>query len=158
MKRPQWYKSTIKRLYQYPLDKKRLGLLQAKLESMHPATTANYSLAPAFSGPSDQTGKIASARAEMEREIKGIRERIREIDFALSAFSFENRQIIELRYFKNGNNDPLVYMVMHLPERTYYRRKDRAIKDIATVLGYYVEPQINILERNSGRKMADFYR
>lgn len=149
-KRPEWYLKTIKRLYQYPLDKKRIQLLQSKLESLFPSATANYSLAPAFSGPGDQTGKMATARAEVEREIKELKERIKEIDISLSTFKFESRKIIELRYFENGNTDQWVYFEMHLSQKSYYRRKDRAIKDIAIVLGYYVEPQMSLTEGNSG--------
>lgn len=146
MKRPDWYMKTIRRLYQYPLDKKRLEILQARMDSLLPNSTAKYSLAPAYTGPGDQTGTIGSARGEASREISEVNLRVKEIEIALGSFGFESRRLIEMRYFEGGNTDFLVYHEMHMAQATYYRLRDRIIQNIATILGFYAEPQMNIME------------
>lgn len=133
--RPDWYIKTIRRLYQYPLDKKRLVILQMRIDSLFPKETATYSLAPAFSGPSDQTGKIATARAEVNMEAGELNLRIKEVEVAIESLNYESRRLIEMRYFESGNTDFWVYHEMHMSQATYYRLRNRLIKSIAMILG-----------------------
>lgn len=136
MSRPEWYMATIHRLQQYPTDKKRLEILQARLDSLMPSGTANYSLAPAYSGPGDQTGNAASKRMDIQTEISEIKLRVEEINIVLNSFNFEGKSLIELRFFERYNTDYGVAYKLHMARRTYFRYKDRLIEDVAKMLGY----------------------
>lgn len=147
MPRPDWYVRTIRRLYQYPLDRKRLEVLQARMDSLFPAGTANYSQAPVYTGPGDQTGNLGSKRADVDNEMRELKLRVKEMEIVLGSFNFESRKLIELRYFEGGKADFIVYNEMHMAQATYYRLRDRLIQNIAVILGFYAEPQISIEER-----------
>lgn len=150
-RRPDWYLKTIRRFYQYPLDKRRLEVLQARLEAALPSATAQYSLAPAYTGPGDQTGNIASNRLEIEKEMKELMLRVKEIEIVLSSFNFEGKKLIEMRYFQGQNTDFYVYTEMHMAQATYFRFRDSLIHNSAVILGYYAERQMNILELARGK-------
>lgn len=136
MKRPDWYLSTVRRLYQYPLDKKRLELLQVKLETTQPTTTASYNLAPGSSGISDQTGKIGTNRAEVGEEIKELKKEVHQVDQALSVLDYESRRLIEMRYFSGETTDAIVYRSMHMSDKPYYAMRDKIVSKLAYVMHY----------------------
>ncbi|AFQ45161.1 hypothetical protein [Desulfosporosinus meridiei] len=136
-KKPEWYLLTIRRLSQYPEDKKRLCILNAQLGNELPKTTASYSLTPASTKTSDQTAGIASKRWETAREINECTLRIREIDIILAGFGEDERKIIEYRYFSKHNYDWWVAKQMKIPLRTYYRVRDELLSEVAILLGIY---------------------
>ncbi|MHB8065881.1 MAG: hypothetical protein ACYDG2_25245 [Ruminiclostridium sp.] len=145
-KRPAWYYETVKRLYQYPLDKKRLAVLNARLETEMPSATAQYSLAPAYTGPGDQTGNIVSKRWETSEEINELRIKIREIEIASNGFGVDEKRIIDLRYFQRHNKDWWVARQVDIPLRTYYRIRDELVAEIAVSLGIIKRDQISFEE------------
>lgn len=150
-KRPDWYMRTIRRFYQYPLDKRRLEVLEARLDATMPSATAQYSLAPAYTGPGDQTGNIASNRLEISQEMRELKLRVKEIEIVLSSFNFEGKKLIELRYFQGQNTDFYVYHEMHMPQATYFRYRDSLIHNSAIILGYYIEKQMSLSEFTQGK-------
>ncbi|HWQ41072.1 MAG TPA: hypothetical protein VN456_03465 [Desulfosporosinus sp.] len=136
-KKPEWYMPTIRRLSQYPDDKKRLCILNAQLGTELPRTTASYSLTPGSTKISDQTGEIASKRWETAQEINECALRIREIEIILAGFGEDERKIIEYRYFSKHNYDWWVAKQMRIPLRTYYRVRDELLAEVAILLGIY---------------------
>ncbi|WP_243454448.1 hypothetical protein [Desulfosporosinus fructosivorans] len=135
-KKSEWYMQTIKRLSQYPDDKKRLCILNAQLGTELPRTTASYSLTPVSSRTSDQTGGIAAKRWETTQEINECELRIKEIEIIIDGFGEDEKKIIEYRYFSKHNYDWWVAKQMKIPLRTYYRIRDALVAEAAILLGY----------------------
>lgn len=136
-KKPEWYMQTIRRLNQYPEDKKRLCILKAQLERELPKLTASYSLTPGGDKISDQTGGIAAQRWETSQEMKECTLRIEEIDIILAGFEEDEKKLIELRYFSKRNYDWWVAEQLNLSLRTYYRVRDELVAEAAALLGLY---------------------
>lgn len=136
-KKPEWYLQTIRRLSQYPEDKKRLCILDAQLGNELPKMTASYSLTPHSTEISDQTGGIASKRWETAQEINECKVRTREIEIILAGFGEDERKIIEYRYFNKHNYDWWVAKQVKIPLRTYYRVRDELLAEVAILLGIY---------------------
>ncbi|WP_242832411.1 hypothetical protein [Desulfosporosinus orientis] len=141
-KKPEWYMQTIRRLNQYPEDKKRLCILTAQLEREQPKLTAGYSLTPGGDKISDQTGGIAAKRWETSQEIKECTLRIEEIDIILAGFEEDEKKLIELRYFSKHNYDWWVAEQVNLSLRTYYRVRDELVAEAAVLLGLYRRDQV----------------
>jgi len=136
-KRREWYMQTIRRLYQYPQDKKRLSVLNAQLGNELPSVTASYSLTPSPTGVSDQTGNIVSKRWETAREVNECVLRIREIEIVVNGLGKDEKKIIDYRYFSKHNLDWWVAKQLKIPLRTYYRVRDELLEEVAILLGIY---------------------
>ena len=134
-KRHEWYMQTIRRLYQYPQDKKRLSVLNAQLGTELPNVTASYSPTPAPTGVSDQTGNIASKRWEIAQEVNECALRIREIEIVVNGLEEDEMKIINYRYFSKHNLDWWVAKQLKIPLRTYYRVRDELVEEVAILLG-----------------------
>lgn len=145
-KRREWYMQTIRRLYQYPQDKKRLSVLNAQLETELPNVTVSYSLTPAPTGVSDQTGNIASKRWETAQEVNECVLRIREIEIVVNGLGEDEKKIIDYRYFSKHNLDWWVAKQMKIPLRTYYRVRDELVAEVAFLLGICKRDQVSFEE------------
>ena len=145
-KRPDWYMQTIRRLYQYPEDKKRLVVLESQLQTELPSVTASYSLTPRPSGVSDQTGNIAIRRFETAQEIYECTLRIRAVESILGNQGEDEKKIITFRYFSTHNFDWWVAQELRLPLKTYYRLRDELIARVAVSLGICDKDQLSFAE------------
>lgn len=145
-KRPDWYMQTIRKLYQYPEDKKRLAVLESQLKADLPSVTASYSLTPGSSGVGDQTGNIVARRAETTREIYECTLRISAIESIMESREEDEKKIITYRYFSTNNLDWWIAKKLRIPLRTYYRLRDEMIAKVAVSLGICERDQLTFEE------------
>ena len=129
----QMYIRKVERiLYEYPALKagqeNEHELEQIGLGNLFPTLIGSYDDMPRGTDISDPTGKYGIKRAE--KSIK-----IRQIERALDALNYEERKVIEEKYFNAAHpKDVQVYTELGLGSTYYYRVKDQAIRKVAMAL------------------------
>lgn len=123
-------------LGKYPLWQIRMENLKAQLHEL-PRVTQKFEEVPSFGGGfiSDSTYKVVERRLQVsEVELANLKLRVRLLESALSALSNEEREIVELKYFR-GLSNQAIWEVLALSRMGFYRRKTLIIQKVYEVLG-----------------------
>lgn len=133
-RKPAYRRKVERILKNYPILKAAVELQQKEDAAGlgdFPPCIASYEerVSAGYSEYRSSTERYGIKRATMYIELQ-------RIEAALMALDFDERFLIEGRYFdRSGYNDSVVYDRLGWSKRHYYRVKARAIKKLALVLG-----------------------
>ncbi|GAB6172009.1 hypothetical protein JCM15765_14870 [Paradesulfitobacterium aromaticivorans] len=146
--KPEWYRLTVRRFSNYPLDKVRLENKLMELEVRFPSQTTHVSLSPGHSSGAvgDQTGGYAGQRWQLEQEIGFLRMKNMQIEKVFATFSKEGKELIRLKYMEGYMKDWQIAKELNMAVRSYYREKDKLVAASAVMFGYVTQEQISFEE------------
>lgn len=123
-RKPDYRKKVERLLLDYPILK--LAVDEVELPSCTPMYEERTS--PAYSGYHSTTEKCAIRMADKKLQIK-------RIDRALEVLSIDEREMVELRYFKlSYPTDEIICEQLGWSKRSYYRVKARTLRKLALAL------------------------
>lgn len=146
--KPEWYRLTVRRFSNYPLDKVRLENKLMELAVRFPSQTTQVSSSPGHPSGSvgDQTGGCVGQRWDLEQEIGFLRMQNMQVERVLEAFSQEGRELIRLKYMEGYMKDWQIARELKMAVRSYYREKDKLVASAAVMFGYVTQEQISFEE------------
>lgn len=135
-RKPSYRRRVERILKNYPIIKAAVELQQQEEAAGYgdfPACIASYEerVSAGYSEYNSSTERYGIWRATKYLELQ-------RIEMALMVLDFDERFLIEERYFdRSGPSDSVVYDRLGWSKRHYYRVKARAIKKLAVVLGLF---------------------
>ena len=146
--KPEWYRKTVRRFSNYPLEKVHLENKLMELAVRFPSQTTQICSRPGHPSGSvgDQTGECVGQRWELEQEIGELRLRTMQVEKVLATFSQEGQKLIRLKYIEGYLKDWQIAKDLGMAERTYYREKDKLVAAAAVMFGYVTQEQISFEE------------
>jgi len=136
-------KATIRlveeRLAQYPIDKRTLEAweqLSKEIAGRLPSSAANLGEVLAGEGlHGDPTLSKVIRLERMAGRIDEVRWYVQAVDDVLDLLTPQERQLVELRFFK-GESDTRVYQQLHIGKTKYYSMKRSVLLKFARRMGF----------------------
>lgn len=128
-------------LGKYQLWQIKIDNLTAQLQEL-PRVTQKFEEVASFGGGfvSDSTYQVVERRLMVsEVELAKLQLRVQLIKSALSSLNDEEREIVELKYFKGFSNQA-VWEGLALSRRGFYRRRSSIVEKVYEVLGGDTSP------------------
>ena len=129
IKQEDWYIKTTNELLTYNKNKRRIELLEDKMEQIPGPTNK---LVANYGGAVDVKQGLSAAE---EIELYDLRGRVKNIEIALKALTEKELSLINLRFFEKHRDIIIYQMDQPMAATTYYKYLNEAVKTIAEILG-----------------------
>ncbi|MGG1600564.1 hypothetical protein [Paenibacillus naphthalenovorans] len=122
-------------LYNIPRWKVRIKTLQLQVNEL-PSVTQQFKLVPSFGSGniSDSTAQTAERRIAAALELATLQRNIAVAEEVLQGLTDEQREIVELKYFKRFTNTA-TWMSLNLSRSEFYRKRNLLVDNVYELLG-----------------------